>query len=499
MIREENVRIIFGLKLKHLRHEQEMSLSALSKKSGLSPSYLNEIEKGKKYPKTEKIVALANVFGVSYDDMVSLKLPGSMSAISDLLLSNIINDLPLHMFGFDLSRMVEWMADSPKQVGAFMSTIVEIARNYDMRKEQFYFAALRSYQEVNDNYFEDLEEAVKQFIDEFGGDVKNIIRYKEILAILIERYNYEVREFDVQEFPELAASRYAFIPGPPKNVLLLNADLNENQRLFIVGRELSYQISNVQERPHHSLLVEVPSFEHILNNFNAAYCAAAVLMPKEHIIKDIETFLKMRSFDGDFLLKILTKYQVAPEILFHRMTNILPKFFGIRQLFFIRIQNNAHTEVYDVTRELHLSTLHSPHGNEKSRHYCRRWIAVKILKQLSALQRADNQSGPIISAQRVRYIDSGNDYFCISISRPMAPTPDQNASVTIGFEINTAFKKNCNFWDDTNVPEADVNETCETCRLEDCKERAAEPVIYAKRKRVQEIRKAMERLKKKEG
>lgn len=59
----DNIRLVFGLKLKQLRLDKGMSLTELAQKSGLSMSYINEIEKGKKYPKSDKIVALAEAMG----------------------------------------------------------------------------------------------------------------------------------------------------------------------------------------------------------------------------------------------------------------------------------------------------------------------------------------------------------------------------------------------------------------------------------------------------
>ena len=53
---KETIRLIFGLKLRQIRQDKKLSLAQLSKQTGISQSYLNEIEKGKKYPKTEKIV-----------------------------------------------------------------------------------------------------------------------------------------------------------------------------------------------------------------------------------------------------------------------------------------------------------------------------------------------------------------------------------------------------------------------------------------------------------
>ena len=58
MIEEEYIRLIFGLKLKQIRTEKNLSLFGLAKITGLSKSYLNEIEKGKKYPKRDKILVL---------------------------------------------------------------------------------------------------------------------------------------------------------------------------------------------------------------------------------------------------------------------------------------------------------------------------------------------------------------------------------------------------------------------------------------------------------
>ena len=69
---EEYIKLIFGLKLKQIRGRKNLSLFGLSKLTGLSKSYLNEIEKGKKYPKTDKIALLAEKLEIPYDNLVSL-------------------------------------------------------------------------------------------------------------------------------------------------------------------------------------------------------------------------------------------------------------------------------------------------------------------------------------------------------------------------------------------------------------------------------------------
>jgi len=53
----EHLRFVLGLKLKSLRQEQGAPLKLVAARSGLSISYLSEIEKGKKYPTPEKLIA----------------------------------------------------------------------------------------------------------------------------------------------------------------------------------------------------------------------------------------------------------------------------------------------------------------------------------------------------------------------------------------------------------------------------------------------------------
>ena len=131
MLNEENIRIIFGLKLRQLRQEKELSTEQLAKLTGISVSYLNEIERGKKYPKTEKIIKLSNVLNTDYDELVSLKLDQHLAPIGEMLNSQWLNDIPLSSFGISLEKLVEIMFNAPTKAGAFISTLIQIAKNYD--------------------------------------------------------------------------------------------------------------------------------------------------------------------------------------------------------------------------------------------------------------------------------------------------------------------------------------------------------------------------------
>jgi hypothetical protein len=154
---------IFGLKVRDLRLNKGFSFQEMSDKSGLSMSYLSEIEKGKKYPKGDKIMVLASVLEVSYDYLVSLQVFKKLEPVISLLRSDIFKEFPMETFGLDPQKIIELVSQDPEKINAFITSVINIARNYEMRGEHFYYAALRSYQEMHDNYFKELEEAADAF------------------------------------------------------------------------------------------------------------------------------------------------------------------------------------------------------------------------------------------------------------------------------------------------------------------------------------------------
>ena len=149
--------------MKQLRTEQNLSFAQLAEQSGLSVSYLNEIEKGKKYPRADKIDLLAKALNIEKEDLISTELTKELAGVGDLLKSNFLNELPLDLFGIELSKVTEIIANAPIRVGAFISTLVEISRSYSLLDAHFFTGAMRAYQEMRYNYFEEIETAVDDF------------------------------------------------------------------------------------------------------------------------------------------------------------------------------------------------------------------------------------------------------------------------------------------------------------------------------------------------
>ena len=116
------IRLIFGFKVRHLRQQKGFSYQQLSDLTSLSTSYLNDIEKGKRYPKPDKINALATALDTDYNYLVAIGASKKLKPIIDLLTSKFFKLFPLDLFGISLEKLLELFSQTPDKVNAFIST-----------------------------------------------------------------------------------------------------------------------------------------------------------------------------------------------------------------------------------------------------------------------------------------------------------------------------------------------------------------------------------------
>lgn len=489
----DRIRLIFGLKLRQLRQDKGLQINELAELAGFSPSYLNEIEKGKKYPKSDKIFALAKALDTHYDSLVSVRLGKRLEPIEELLNSNILQELPLELFGIEVGDLLRMLSEAPSRVGAFINTIIEISRNYGMNVEQFYFAALRSFQELHDNYFEEIESAASQFIAAYLKSKEKTFSEEWLRNHLEKFYHYSIEEFDEAARPELSGLRSLVLPGSPV-VLLINKNLEAKQRAFTFGREIGFQMMNMSPRPYISSQTEAESFEQVLNNFKASYFAGAILVPREILVSRLAKFFAETSWKPEVFLSVMNEFEATPEIFMHRISSIMSQHFGIDKLFFLRFDHSVSSGDFRLAKEMHLAKLPFIHGTANE-HYCRRWVSLKILEELAGLQQKNNWDGlPLCSGQLAEYVDASNRYLLLTLAKPSPPRVGYNSSVTLGFAIDERLKMLVRFLDDPSLQPVEVNETCERCRLSDCMERSFPPVIWQRQQRNKALKESIEKL-----
>lgn len=484
----QNERIIFGLKVKQLRQEKGLSFADMAKRSNMSVSYLNEIEKGKKYPKEDKIHQIANALDVSFGELTSQQLSRNLEPVNQLLQSNFLNELPLDLFGIELSKVVEIIANAPVRVGAFISTLLELSRSYALKEENFYFGALRSFLELNSNYFPDIETAVDNFCQEYQIPKTRPLPVEFLQRLLEDEFGYKIVENGLEPYPELQGLRSVYVPE--RRELLLNSQLSPMQKAFQYGKEMAFHYMDMKERAFTSSLMRINQFEEVLNHARATYFSVALHLPLEMFIADFRAFFRRKTWNGEVFLGIMHKYLANPEMFYHRLTNILPQYFNLNKLFFLRFRHNLNTGHYEIDRELHLSHRHHPHSNGLFEHYCRRWIALSMLEELQK----DEAGKTKVGIQRSRYIGTEDEYLCLTIARTSYPDPQKNVSVTLGLKVTEELQATIGFLEDDNIPFRMVNKTCERCSLSDCKERAAPPVVAERRQQFKAIQKRLQEL-----
>jgi len=481
-----NLRLILGLKLKNLRAERKASLKEIATRAGLSISYLSELEQGKKYPKPDKMLHLADALGVPYDELVSLKVTDELWPLKKAVSSEFLQEFPFELFGLERQDLVRLISDSPERAGALIQTLVEVGRSYDVQVEHFLLSALRSFQQMHANYFEDLEDEAQSFRADQGWPPDDEVTKSGLQSILEERWGYRIDEDFITDHPQLGSFRSVFVDGA-QPVLYVNGRLLEMQKAFVLGREIGYRRLGVEERAVTSSWIRVESFAQVLNNFKASYFSGALLMDRRVLGADLGELFAQERWSSAALLASMNRFGATPEMYLYRLTELVPSLIGLDKIFFLRFQKRTGSDRVGLTKVFNLSGVPVPYGIGLHEHYCRRWPGVELL---------DEGGDKRVAVQRSHFVAEDADFLMISLSRPLVLDPGVRSSVTIGFLLDRACKQTVKFWQDPEIPRRQVGLTCERCPLprDDCAARVAEPTIYRHQRLQEEKQRALAEL-----
>ncbi|WP_420629050.1 helix-turn-helix domain-containing protein [Candidatus Leptofilum sp.] len=476
------INIIFGMKVRQARLETGLTLSEFASQCELSPSYVTEIEKGRKYPRADKIMRMAEVLQKPYDELVSIALSPSMTYLSTTLKSATFQRFPFDEFGLEMGDLVTLLTREPEKASALLHAVLEISRRYGLREEDFLRAALRSYQEIHENYFQDLEDAAQAFIKEHGTQLgltdEPPVSQEALKTILEETYGYELDLQAMDTQPALKKYRSVFFEGK-KPRLFINSTLNLHQITFILAREVGYQYLGLKERSFVSTPDQIDSFQQILNDFKAAYFGGVLLMPRQHMLSDLQHLFEQPTWSPHLMLAMLDKYNVTPEMLFYRFSELIPQFFGVK-LHFLRFHHREDSTTYQLIKQLNMNQLIVPSGIGLLEHYCRRWLSVRLLREMANAPHVPTASDqPHIGVQMSEFVETQDRFLCLGFSRELSLTPGIQSSVIVGFRVEPDMKNTIRFSQDPTIPQVIINETCERCPLtaDQCRDRAVEPTI----------------------
>jgi transcriptional regulator with XRE-family HTH domain/Zn-dependent peptidase ImmA (M78 family) len=478
MMNNELVNIIFGMKIRQARQQAGLTSTELAAAADLSPSYLTEIEKGRKYPRADKILRMAGALGKSYDELVSIKLSPSLAYLESTLASPLMREFPFEAFGVDVGDLLDILTRVPDKASALLHALLEIARQYDMKEEHFLRAMLRSYQEIHDNYFPEIEAAAVRFSQAQGLAEGRPLTLADLRPIVERVFDYQIDETVLAADPALSGYRSVFVHGRRPR-LFINSHLRPRQIKFLLAREIGYQVLGLAERSYMSTPDRVDSFQQVFNDFKASYFAGAVIMPRRPLLADLEAFFGQERWQPQQLTAMLAGYEVTPEMLLYRFSEIIPESFGLK-MHFLRVQRGDVR--YRLVKRLIMNRLPIPSGLALYEHYCRRWLTTRLLREMMDGSPAGPETWrdqPLVGVQMSEFLDTRDRFLELGFARPLALSPHVGSSVVVGFRAEADLDRTIRFAGDPAVPFVVVNETCERCPLtaEQCAVRAAPPSL----------------------
>lgn len=475
--------MVLGLKVGWLRQKRELSLKELSEKCGLSISYLNEIEKGKKYPKADKIMALSAALEIGYDQLVSLQLDHQLAPLSELLSSSILQEIPFETFGLSQTDLMDLMTSRPAHFAALIDTIAKLAKSKDITVDQLLTGALRSYIEMNNFYFPEIEKKAESF----KKNKKWGIRRPDFLTLkryLEYQYKYSIDTGYLSGRSLSVILRSLYLPKK-KPRFYLHPSLTESEKVFETGRQVGYEVLDLHERISTSALSKQATFDQLINTLKVSVFSSALMIDRKSFTSDISSFFGLSKFENETFKGLIKKFDVTVEQFMYRLAQILPSEFGIRQFYLLKFSLHSKTGQFSLEDELHFGRLHDSSGIRDTEHFCRRWISTDLLRQAS--ERKSGHESMLTGIQKSKFMESGIEYLCISGAQASSVESHLYSCITLGFVQNDTFVKKVKFADDSLIPEQTVNKTCERCSIEDCGVRVIDPIIYQEKRTLDQL------------
>lgn len=467
---------MLGLKLSELRRQQHLTLQEVANRSGLAVSYLNEIEKGRKYPKPSKILDLASALGTTYEKLVSPDLGENYRSLSSMLGSDLLQRLPLEALGISPANLMALLGSAPAGINAAVELCDKISQRFNIDAEHLIRAAVLSYVEQKKYYFPEIESQVVEFRQSAGLSAEKALKLSTLSAVLLKRWKCKVDETALSEDPVLAKLK-AVTPDSDPPRLLLNPALSPAEKVFHAAREVGYRHLDMHPRVRTSPPLTIESYNQLVHDYRASYFAGALLLDREKLSDDLRSFLGNRTWDGDALLRIMNKHGAEPELFFHRITQLALQEIGVEPLFFVRMdQENAAAEPR-IAKEIHPRPMEGVYTVAPTEHYCRRWLSVRLLNQL---QQQAGRGQVIVGAGRSRMTGLAHELLMMGIAYNRDLKWEGNSCVILGFAVSEAAKRVFRFLGDPQIPFTEEGQTCERCGFNDCMQRVAPGILYEK-------------------
>ena len=442
-------KLYLGRQLRRLRRDLGLNQSAMATEIGVSPSYLNHLERNQRPLTAAVLLRLAEAYDV---DLKSFAAEGG-EGTSVAQLAEIFADPLLGGFGVPRYELVEVADNAPAVADALArlyAALVELRRRPSAEEEEERAEIspqgwVRDRIQAERNHFPQLEEAAETLAGALGDPLTIV---EPLRRRLKEGYGVEARVVPA-ELLDSASQHY----DPHRKRLMLSALLRSESRTFA----LAYQLALMELRPLLAQLVasasppDEPSAR-LLHMSLANYAAAAIMMPYAPFRDAAEA----NRYDVDALC---AAFGASVEQVAHRLTTLGRKDARGIPFFMLRVDAAGNVSKRFAGESFPFSRFGGT---------CPRWN----------LHSAFQTPGRVVT--QIVETPDGQRFFTIArtVERSVRLHPSEGSQLAIGLGCDVAHAGRIAYADGLDLAEprvTPIGPACMICPRQRCPQRAAAP------------------------
>ena len=447
-----------GPKIKAFRRQLGIQANKLAEQLGISPSYLNLIEGGKRRIDGDLLLKVCQELKIELSDLTTKSDLNLANNISELLDDELFEDLDI--LGPEVKDLVNTnpkiaralikLGDNFKQKDHEMINKVEnlSGKIIDSRKASFPGEVISDFLQENKNYFPKLEEFANTIFDKVQKN--NRTRYIALCEFLKDEYSITVKDIIPEE-----DKPFSKIYKKNKNELWLSDYVSLETKKLYAAAQIAHE-GAMKEINEYLSKFKFPSDESkkltqiaLLN-----YCGAAILMP----YKLFHSECKKLKYDLELLQNT---FATSFEQVAHRVTCLQdPKLPGI-PFHMLRVDVAG-----NISKRFSLSGIEIPRYGGA----CPRWNVYSAFTRPGVIQAA------------VSKMSNGEKYVCIArtVEKGVGRFGQSKSILSIGLGCEAKYAKDFIYTENIDVTdkktEIPIGVSCRTCDRLDCSQRAFPPL-----------------------
>lgn len=450
-------KVFMGVRLQRLREERRMTQAALAKELGISPSYLNQIERNQRPLTVPILLRIGSALNV---DPQLFSEHESASLVADL--RDVLSDLP----GNEPTSVAE-LKMLVENMPGIARAILQLQRRYRLAAERAESLEVRldsgnvrqdllppsADEEVRDylnqrqNYVAELDEAAEQLGDNHPAALQQRLQERHGVAVLTvpaHTLSMRKRHYEAQQ-----------------RVLHLPDTMTLNQRCFQMAAQIGLleQASTIDKLVT-SAQLSSPLAADGLRLALSNYYAGAALMPYAAFLQTSETY----AYDIDVLAH---RFGVGFEAVCHRLSTMQrPGQMGL-PVFFVRVDRAGNVSKRQSATAFHFSRVGGT---------CPLWIVYE----------AFSQPGQVL--RQIAQMPDGGTHLWIArhVSTGSAgfQTPSKSFAVALGCDISQAHRLVYSKGLDLHAPSAatPIGTGCKVCERNYCAQRAFPSILRSEQR-----------------